>query len=435
MNLMTQTALHNGKYVLDTQLGKGIFEITYQATNTESGQRVVIKTFSETLRQHPDFDHFKQQFLEFGDRLRRCQHPNLVRVLDCFEDAGLPYWVMKFIPGQTLAELIQADVLPEAKAVEYIRQIGDGLIVLHKAGLLHRNIKPENIIRRQDTDTVVVCEFGMTCELTAGMLQTHTNLFSAGYAPPEQYSFQEQRTTATDIYTLAATLYCLLTGQPPLPAPVRETLQTQGSDRLFSPDFYPNTHNLSPSVKQAVWQGLELSAEKRPQTVEAWLALLPKREVGSTTPQLPPLPERSVAQPKAQDDIKPTSTNSKTPQEPTPEKIPAPQPELAQNLVTQFKTPSRETFPTGTKLKTSKARQGLPKPGEAQLSRSSKGFLKGRGSLLRALLITGAIAASAGVGFGFALRINGPNQPGSSFLHTDQSFPPTSKWPLSEPQL
>ncbi len=435
MNLMTQTALHNGKYVLDTQWGKEIFEITYQATNTESGQRVVIKSFSETLRQHPDFDQFKQQFLEFGDRLRRCQHPNLVRVLDCFEDAGLPYWVMKFIPGQTLAELIQADVLPEAKAVEYIRQIGDGLIVLHKAGLLHRDIKPENIIRHQDTDTVVLCEYGMTCELTSGMLQTHANLHSAGYAPPEQYSFQEQRTTATDIYTLAATLYCLLTGQPPLPAPVRETLRIQGSDRLFSPDFYPNTHNLSPSVKQAVWQGLELSAQKRPQTVEAWLSLLPKREVGSTTPQLPPLPERSVAKPQAQDDIKPTSTNSKTTQEPTPEKIPAPQPELAQNLVTQFKTSSRETFPTGTKVKTSKVRQGIPKPGQAQLSSSSKVFLKGKGSPLRALLITGAIAASAGVGFGFALRINSPNQPGSSFLHTDQSFPPTSKWPLSEPQL
>jgi serine/threonine-protein kinase len=108
MNLTAETALQNGKYVLDTQLSKGVFGITYRATNTESGQTVVIKTLGESLRQHSDFDQFKQQFLELAKRLSRCKHPNLVQVLDCFEEAGRPYLVMEYIPGQTLAELIQS---------------------------------------------------------------------------------------------------------------------------------------------------------------------------------------------------------------------------------------------------------------------------------------------------------------------------------------
>ena len=451
MNLMAETALHNGKYVLDTQLGKGIFEITYQATNTESGQTVVIKSLGETLRHHSDFDQFKQEFLDFGDRLSRCEHPNLVRVLDCFEEAGLPYWVMEYIPGQTLAELIQADVLPEGKAIAYIRQIANGLSVVHKVGLLHQDIKPENIIRRQDTDGVVLCELGITGEFTPGVMQTRANLLSAGYAPLEQHTFEEQRTPATDIYALAATLYCLLTGQPPLPAPVRETLHSDGNvgdglaqveiqeHYLFSPALQPSLHKLNPGVKQMLGQGLELSRQKRPQTVEAWLSLLPNWEI-VLTPQRP-VAKRSLTQSRkdieapplrksAQADIKLIPKKSQTPQLPIPPKNPTPQPAPAQNLATNLNTLGGATMTSQTKLKTSNSNAR-----EAKRFRLLEAFLKFRNSPLRALLMTGAIAASAGVGFGFALRINTPNQPGSTLLHTEQSFPPTSNWPMSEPQL
>jgi len=433
MNLTAGTALHDDKYLLNTQLGKGVFGITYRATNTESGETVVIKTIGEELRQHSDFDQFKQQFLELAERLRCCKHPNLVQVLDCFEDAGRPYLVMEYIPGQTLAELIQANVLPEAKAIEYIRQISAALSVLHKAGLLHRDVKPQNIIRRQDTDRVVLGEFGITCEFTPGVMQTHASLSSPGYAPLEQYSPEGQRTPATDIYALAGTLYCLLTGRPPLPAPVRKALYSRGSvsteppqeHNLFSLDLHPGTPNLSSAVKQVIWRGLELTAQRRPQTVEAWLTLLPSHE-RIAKPQ-PALTQRPAAKPRVangvtprqvsgQADLKPALTNGKILQ-PTPqEKKPTPEPALAQHLVKQPKTQdaihqdakNRVT----TKLKQAKAR--LP---------------------LRALFMTGAIAASAGLGFGFALRINGPNEPGSTLLHTQQSFPPSSNWPMSKPQL
>lgn len=412
---MAQTSLQNGKYILDTQMGKGIFEATYQATNTESGETVVIKTLGATLRHHADFDQFKQKFIYFAARLSHCQNPHLVKVIDLFEDKGLPYWVMEFIPGKTLAELIQVDVLSEHQATAYIGQISKGLTALHKENLLHQDIKPENMILRQDTESLVLCEFGITCEFTPGMMQTHANLLSSGYAPPEQYDFEAQRTPATDIYALAATFYCLLIGRPPLPASVRGLLQVEGSGIQEPHLFYPNGQqsqtNLNPSIKEVIGQGLELTPQKRPQTVEAWLSLFPNLEK-SPAVELPELSQLLVVQPKAQNNIKPNSLKSKTSQPPTTEKHSIPEPELKQNLVTELKLPQTATAPLPTKSKTAKVRSPLP-----------------------ALLITGAIAAAAGVGFGVALRMNGPNGPGSTLLHTEQSFPPTSNWPMSQPRL
>ncbi len=451
MNLTAGTALHNGKYVLDTQLGKGVFESTYRATNTHSGQVVVLKTIGENLRQHPDFYKFKLQLLKLLQGLSACKHPNLVQVLDTFEDAERPYWVMEYIPGQNLAELIQAHVLSEAKAVEYIRQIGNGLSVLHQVGLLHRDVKPQNIIRRQDTDTVVLCDFGFTSDFTPGVRQTHANLLSAGYAPLEQYALEGQCTAATDIYGLAATLYSLLTGRPPLPAPVRHSVALANrrvsapqSERggkvalgpepcLSLPDWQQGTLNISPAIKQAVWHGLEIVAQRRPQTVEAWLSLLPSQKK-IPKPKLA-LAQNIVAQatvgteaPPSQDlaqvSLKSTSRQSKTSQQPKHEKVLVPQFEQTQRLVTTPRENTGEPVQLGrlmssvfTKLKIT--RVGLP---------------------LGALLMTGAIAASAGMGFGFALRIHGSNEPGSKFWNRQQDFPRkdfplSSQAPISDPRL
>lgn len=410
MNLAAATALQNGKYVLDTQLGNGVFETTYRATERESGQAIVIKSLGENLRQHPEFDQFKQQFLEFAERLSHCKHQNLVQILDYFEEAGRPYWVMEYIPGETLAALVEPNVLSEAKALDYIRQTSNALSVLHKAGLLHRDVKPQNLIRRQDTDCVVLCEFGITCEFTAGVMQTQANLLSAGYAPPEYYSLEAQRPIASDIYALAATLYCLLLGRPPLPAVVRQALQSSKSDRLFPPELQQHTRKLSPTVKQALWEGLAISTQQRPQTVEAWLALLPnpeKRPTIQPTPAQIPLaksqPGTGVASLNTAVNGSPTST-SKTFQPSIQANGSTPPPTLTQVGNQSYLVPPKRKF----------AQSRLP---------------------LKALIMTSAIATSVGVGFGFALRINKPHEPGSTIFHTEQSFPPSSNWPMSNHQL
>ncbi|MFP4574605.1 MAG: serine/threonine protein kinase [Coleofasciculus sp.] len=361
MNLTAERGLNQGKYVLSTQLGAGVFSLTYKATDTESGQSVVIKTLGEALRQHPNVNQFKQEFLDIAKRLNYCQHPHLVRVLDYFEDKGYPYLVMEYIPGQTLADVLQAGSLPEAEAINYIRQISDAVKVLHQVELLHRDIQPKNIIRRQDSDRVVLCEVGMLYEFTPGIKQTYASLLSAGYAPPEDNTLANTATRQTDIYALTATFYCLLTGYPPLPAPVRQRLSAKGNDCLFSSPSQPALSKLSPTIQQALQYGLELIPNNRPQTIDTWLKQLPLQE--SVT-----IPEPIITQPV-------------------------------------------EKHPNST-INNPKTQASIP---------------------LQALFMTGAIAASAGIGFGCAVRLNQSSEPGATILHTQQTFPPRSDWPVSEP--
>lgn len=397
MNLMTQAVLHNGAYILETQTGKGMLEITYQATQVSSGKTVIIKSLGEKLRQHSEFEQFKQQLPQIATRLQHCQNPHLVQVLDYFEEAGLPYLVMEDIQGQTLAQIIQNQVLSETQVLEWIRQIAAGLKVLHKAGLLHQDINPENIILRQDTENLVLC--CKITKLTTAAMPSADNSNFAGYAALEQFSGKTPPTQATDVYALAATCYCLLAGRPPLPASVREILHSSSnSDRSYREEYrqlfqkIAQPDRLSPEVKRAIWRGLELTAQKRTQTVDAWLSLL------STSSE-----SLNIS--------KPQTYNSQKLQPPVLN-TPSPQTSLAQNLVTTYKV--------------------RPQASSDQI-KPKKPPVKKTKSPIRALLMTGAIAAAAGIGFGFALRLNSPQGPGSTLMHSEQSFPPTSNWPMSQP--
>ena len=260
--------LQGGKYTLEQELGRGGFGITFKAKHYYLGQLVVIKTLSETLRQDPAFAKFQRQFQDEARRLALCVHPNIVRVSDFFIEDRLLYMVMDYIPGQTLDMVVFPDYpLPEATAIHYIRQIGAALQVVHQNNLLHRDVKPQNIILRQGTQEVVLIDFGIAREFSLGSTQTHTSILSEGYAPIEQYFAHAPRTPATDVYGLAATLYALLTARVPIAASLR--------DRVTMPvprDLQPQ---LSAAVNQAVIYGMAVEAGSRPATVDQWLSLLP----------------------------------------------------------------------------------------------------------------------------------------------------------------
>lgn len=261
--------LQGGKYTLNQEIGRGGFGITFKATHHYLEQEVVMKTINEKLRQHPDFAKFEQQFQDEARRLATCVHPNIVRVSDFFVEDGLPYMVMEYIPGETLGEafILPGIPLPEATAIHYIRQIGAALQVVHSNGLLHRDIKPDNIILRRGTQEVILIDFGIAREFNNGVRQTHTGIVSEGYSPIEQYLTQAMRTPATDVYGLAATLYALLTGQVPLPALLRDREQMP-APRELQP-------HLSAAVNQAVMRGMAVESRFRPATVAEWLQLLP----------------------------------------------------------------------------------------------------------------------------------------------------------------
>jgi serine/threonine protein kinase len=280
-SMLAGTTLQGGKYTLNQEIGRGGFGITYKATHHYLRHEVVIKTLNDKLRQHADFTKFERQFQDEARRLATCIHPNIVRVSDFFIEAGLPYMVMEYIRGETLGEafVLPGIPLPELTAIHYIRQIGAALEVVHNNGLLHRDVKPDNIILRQGTAEVVLIDFGIAREFNGGVRQTHTGMVSEGYSPIEQYLTQAPRSPATDVYGLAATLYSLLTAQVPMPALLRDR------EKMHSPrELQPH---LSAAVNQAIMRGMAVESRFRPATVAEWLKLLPGNGVSVATKLTP----------------------------------------------------------------------------------------------------------------------------------------------------
>ncbi|KAM3096326.1 serine/threonine protein kinase [Phormidesmis sp. 146-35] len=274
MDTLIGKTLQGGKYTLDAELGRGGFGITFKATHHYLNQVVVIKTLNEALRNDAAYLDFQRKFQDEARRLAICVHPNIVRVSDFFLEDGLSYMVMDYIPGETLEELVFPDrPLPESTAIHYIRQIGSALRVVHQNGLLHRDIKPQNIILRENTQQVVLIDFGIAREFTPGSTQTHTSMISVGYAPIEQYLSQEKRSPATDVYGLAATLYSLVTATIPIASILR--------DRQPMPEPRGLRRNLSAATNQAIMRGMAIDMQYRPASIEDWLALLPGESGGA----------------------------------------------------------------------------------------------------------------------------------------------------------
>ncbi|NJL23216.1 MAG: serine/threonine protein kinase, partial [Leptolyngbyaceae cyanobacterium SM1_3_5] len=189
----------------------------------------------------------------------------------------------------TLEAIVLPDKpLPEATAIHYIRQIGSALQVVHQNGLLHRDVKPQNIMRRSGTDEVVLIDFGIAREFTSGVTQAHTSLVTVGYAPIEQYVSQEKRTPATDVYGLAATLYTLLTAQVPV-ASILRSRQPMPAPRDLRPE-------LSAATNQAVMRGMAVEAKYRPQSIAEWLTMLPN---GAIVPDSRTAPPAQITAPPA----------------------------------------------------------------------------------------------------------------------------------------
>lgn len=274
--LSVGTTLQGGKYRLDALLSQGGFGVTYRATHTLLHQPVVLKTLN--LQQEPPkrIHDLGERFIQEAQRLAQFNHPHIVRVSDCFIEGGRPFIVMDYIPGRTLAQVIQEEgPLPEKTALHYIRQVASALELVHEHGLLHRDVKPDNIMLRDGTDQVVLIDFGIAREYTTGVTETNTGLLSAGYAPVEQYLPRHQWTPATDVYALAATLYALLAGRPPVASVLRDRVPLEDL-RQFQP-------NLSQRTIDAIEAGMALDVRERPQTVRAWLQLLMGQSVARQT--------------------------------------------------------------------------------------------------------------------------------------------------------
>ena len=261
----------NDTYRIDRQFDGGGFGILYQATDLKHNRRVAIKTLNPTQITGDRLQQEQIKFINEAMKLAKFQHRHIVEVFEVVESGGIFGMVMEFVQGDNLGECLQQQGKPfeESIALRYIQQVGEALALLHDRQMLHRDVKPWNIMRRStNQNEVVLIDFGLVRVLKFGVTQTFTNAGTPAYAAPEQFQRQREAQVKpgayTDVYGLAATLYALLTAQNPFPAEFR----LQGI--LLTE---PRQHNgsISERVSRAIVRGMAIEIQDRSATVAEFL--------------------------------------------------------------------------------------------------------------------------------------------------------------------
>ena len=236
--------------------------------STRGAIRVVLKTLRDEVLADltpQEREKFNNKLTNEAVKLARCHHPHIVRCFGSFLERGQAFIVMEFVAGDDLASL-STTTLPEEEALTYIRQVGEALTVVHGEGLVHRDIKPANIMLRAGQSEAVLIDFGVT----KGFNETLTSIYSSnsdGYSALELYDYSEKAQPYSDVYGLAATLYTLLSGDVPPSAEERVILRRKNQ-------YLSDIPGVSAETNQAIREGMALEYEDRPQTIEAFLALL-----------------------------------------------------------------------------------------------------------------------------------------------------------------
>ena len=232
-----------GGYRIDRQLGTGGFALTYHARPIGSGPishdtEVVIKEYAPLDVAERDEDGvtlgpisssetaaYRQALTAFvteAQALAALRHPSIVPVIQFFRENGTAYLVMPFVGGESLYDLIERD---ESVSQEQLSGIADQLLgaldEMHSRGILHRDIKPDNVLVDAQGQAVLI-DFGSARIVDAGKRDPMRGFGSPGYAAPEQYDPREEQGAWTDLYGLAALLYHAVTGAPPPPADDRK---------------------------------------------------------------------------------------------------------------------------------------------------------------------------------------------------------------------
>jgi serine/threonine-protein kinase len=199
-------------------------------------------------------------------KISQNHHPNIVRIIDFFEEDNLPCLVMDFVKGENLYHLIQdKGILSEKFAIDYIKQIADALSICHQNGIIHRDAHPGNMILRENSNTVILIDFGLAGNVNSQSINQAANL---AFAPWEQM-LETEKSANIDVYTLAASLFYLVTGDTPIASLARK----MSNRDLIEPKQLNS--RISDKLNQAIVKGLELEPKNRPQSMEEWVALFP----------------------------------------------------------------------------------------------------------------------------------------------------------------
>lgn len=281
------------RYKIIELVGRGGMGATYRAADLRlEGRLCAVKEALPDPETSPgELEQSREQFYQEASTLARLDHANLPKVSDYFTDNDRDYLVMDFVPGQDLSEMLasaihQGHPLSERQVLSWAGQMCDALNYMHTQTppVLHRDIKPSNI-KITPSGNVKLVDFGLVKVMIPDDQRTITVVQGRGtvqYTPLEQYGGDTGHTDArSDIYSLAATLYHVLTGQAPLDAKAR----------FLKPSSLPTPRSLNPSIspqtERAILWGLAMHPDERPANIaELQTELFAPSPIGRTVGRL-----------------------------------------------------------------------------------------------------------------------------------------------------
>ena len=267
------------EYELVRVLGSGGFGITYLGYDHHLDKAVAIKEYlpndlavradnqsvlPKSTQDKADYEWGLARFLTEAQTLARFDHRHIIKIHRFFRAHGTGYSVMEYAEGETLSALLQRKgTLTEAALKQLLFPILDGLEAVHRADFLHRDIKPGNIVIRDDGSPVLI-DFGSARQAVAGKSRSVTAIVTPGYAPIEQYSAKGHQGPWTDIYGLGAVCYRCLTGDVPDDATerLREDPLVSAAQRCMG--------KASVALLGAIDRAIEVDEDARPQGVAEW---------------------------------------------------------------------------------------------------------------------------------------------------------------------
>ena len=302
MNVLSdKTTLRGGKYRILRPLGHGSFGVTYLATakfvvkgtlgEMETEVKVAVKEFfmGDINTRAADgssvegsggsvFANYRKKFRREAENLSKLNHPNIVKVLDVFDENNTTYYVMQYIEGMNLNEYIQKKGrLNETEALGMVKDMGKALSYMHRNRMLHLDIKPKNVMIEKDGKAILI-DFGLAKQYTAtGEPESSTSIGmgTPGYAPIEQANYHQDGTfpVTLDIYAFGATIYKMLTGQTP---PHASDLLENGFPEMMFRNLGVSEHMIG-CVKKAMGP----TKKSRYQTVDGMVRDIERDDVSS----------------------------------------------------------------------------------------------------------------------------------------------------------
>ncbi len=272
------------EYELVRVLGFGGFGMTYLGFDHNLDKAVAIKEYlpsdiatrtgdnsivPQASQFQDDFEWGLDRFLDEARALARFDHRNIIKVHRFFEAHGTAYIVMEYAEGETLSAYLERKwTLKEAELKVILSPILDGLEVVHGADFLHRDIKPGNIIIRDEDNSPVLLDFGSARQAIGARSRSVTSIITPGYAPIEQYSSRGDQGPWTDIYALGGVCYRALTGEVP----------DDATDRMRDDPLIPVSERCADQASvgflSAIDWTLAVDEADRPQSIAAWRAKL-----------------------------------------------------------------------------------------------------------------------------------------------------------------